>query len=216
MKRDEILDNLQKTSMVIKESEELMAEYKKCTHIWSYKEVNLLFKGIVLLIIWVVIFNILQYIDYTTSFFDKIFDKSEGWANLFMGFLIFVLPYLIMRFIFSFVCALHNLFKLNKYHNRIGEIEKRVNQNMNRLKESILPEAYWYSFAVDKIIEYIKNLRADNLKEAINLFEDDLKHEEHIKAITIMKEEMMREIGQAKSMARSASFASWLNLIYRK
>lgn len=33
MKRDEILDNLQKTSMVIKESEELMAEYKK---VYSY------------------------------------------------------------------------------------------------------------------------------------------------------------------------------------
>ncbi|MBO6137292.1 MAG: hypothetical protein J6O71_01645 [Lachnospiraceae bacterium] len=35
------------------------------------------------------------------------------------------------------------------------------------------PPDYCYSYAVGKIISYIQNLRADSLKEAINLFEDE-------------------------------------------
>lgn len=63
---------------------------------------------------------------------------------------------------------------MKKYHNRLIEIENKVEQNINMLqKDSILPKAYWNSFAINKIIEYLINLRADSLKEAINLFENE-------------------------------------------
>ena len=37
-----------------------------------------------------------------------------------------------------------------------------------------VPKDYCYPYAIDKFVTYFRNRRADNIKEAINLFEDEL------------------------------------------
>ncbi len=55
-------------------------------------------------------------------------------------------------------------------NNNINDILNKINQISKQISEyNYLPEVYW--FAGDMIINYILNRRADNLKEAINLFE---------------------------------------------
>lgn len=40
--------------------------------------------------------------------------------------------------------------------------------------ERYLPEDYWYSGAVEAVSTYLRNMRADTIKEAINLYEEEL------------------------------------------
>jgi hypothetical protein len=55
----------------------------------------------------------------------------------------------------------------------------QISEQMNNLVEkldqfTLLPEKYWTLQAVDTIGNYFQNRRADTLKEAINLYEDEL------------------------------------------
>jgi hypothetical protein len=73
------------------------------------------------------------------------------------------------------------------YKDVIKSIEEEVLLNYKILENnSELPKAYWNSYAVNKLIEYFINKRADNIKEALNLLELDYKHKE--------KMEMLEEI----------------------
>ena len=40
--------------------------------------------------------------------------------------------------------------------------------------ERYLPEDYWYSDAVEAVSAYLRNMRADSIKEALNLYEEEL------------------------------------------
>ena len=40
--------------------------------------------------------------------------------------------------------------------------------------ERYLPEDYWYSDAVEAVSCYLRNMRADSIKEALNLYEEEL------------------------------------------
>ncbi|MTI61213.1 MAG: hypothetical protein FH762_14765 [Firmicutes bacterium] len=94
------------------------------------------------------------------------------------------------------------------------EIENKVEQNINMLqKDSILPKAYWNSFAINKIIEYLINLRADSLKEAINLFENGLRYIEQIEKLDTMHKNIMGKLYKVKYSARSSQIASWINFL---
>lgn len=165
MKNGKMLKDLQATAVIIKETEELVDEA-------NYYTKNLInAKGIIVIKILAYIFfsnitfNILNFISETTNLLDSM--------GLF-GLMLFVVPYIVMRLTIAIICKLNHTFKLKKYHNRLIEIENKVEQNINMLqKDSILPKAYWNSFAINKIIEYSINLRADSLKEAINLFENE-------------------------------------------
>ncbi|MCQ2513537.1 MAG: hypothetical protein MJ089_00395 [Ruminococcus sp.] len=72
--------------------------------------------------------------------------------------------------------------KSNKYRKEIKEIDTYIDNIQTKLnietqkiiEYNILPEAYWY--AGDVIINYVLNMRADNFKEAINLFEIELQN----------------------------------------
>ncbi len=64
---------------------------------------------------------------------------------------------------------------------KINAIQNKINNNHDRLEKiDVLPENYWTPYRANKIIEFIVNKRADNLKEALNLLESDVKHKELI------------------------------------
>ena len=80
-----------------------------------------------------------------------------------------------------FYPSLYSRYKLKKNlrknRQRMIEIENLVGEKMGLLKSfSEVPEDYWYCYAVDQLISYFNNKRADTLKEAINLLESDIKH----------------------------------------
>lgn len=106
-------------------------------------------------------------------------------------------------------------------------IQKRVSTNKNRINEisdqhqeiitllnrdSIVPPDYRNAYAVSKFITYLKNGRAENLKEAMNLYEQEIRHDEQVRQIRIMQE--IQEATYKK--ADEAATLGWINLFTRR
>ncbi|MGN1420391.1 MAG: hypothetical protein ACI4XC_02610 [Eubacterium sp.] len=72
--------------------------------------------------------------------------------------------------------------KIMAYNEQINEEVKMINQEMIELRSIADEELYWYprnycySEAVNYFINAIQNFRADCLKEAINLYVEELRH----------------------------------------
>jgi hypothetical protein len=65
--------------------------------------------------------------------------------------------------------------RFNKMKNEIELINEEISKTYSDCDTiTILPPKYRNLHAVDKIKEYVQNKRADSLKEAINLYEDEL------------------------------------------
>ncbi|HEX9058674.1 MAG TPA: hypothetical protein VF941_00680 [Clostridia bacterium] len=43
-------------------------------------------------------------------------------------------------------------------------------------QNSVVPMNYRYTFALNSLINYVQNRRADSIKEALNLYEQDMMH----------------------------------------
>ncbi|GAA0308242.1 hypothetical protein GGQ92_001108 [Gracilibacillus halotolerans] len=59
----------------------------------------------------------------------------------------------------------------SSFEHKIIELEEQNNEIVNSSNLGILPKKYRRSRAINKIYEYIANLHADSLKEAIRLYE---------------------------------------------
>lgn len=89
----------------------------------------------------------------------------------------------------------------------IQEQSKIKNDAINYLvNQNLVPEDYLNLHALDHMIKYLKNNRADTIREAINLYENDVKNTRH--------ENILRDI-QAKSNY-AASVAGTRTVIYKK
>lgn len=74
--------------------------------------------------------------------------------------------------------------RLSNNKNQFEKYDSIINSTYDDcVNNSQLPDTYWDINSIDKIIEYIKNKRADNLKEAINLLEDERIKLSHLGAL---------------------------------
>ncbi len=81
-----------------------------------------------------------------------------------------------------------------RFGERAGVLLNRRKELRIRLKSSEVPPVYHNSYALDWMVEALINKRADNMKEAINLFENYVMAERHqaelveaIKSITVIE-----------------------------
>lgn len=106
--------------------------------------------------------------------------------------------------------AEHEKFKV-QIEEEIAELNEQINQIQNNLNDymkakqhylEFLPSSYRNVMAVGFMMEAVQNLRADTLKEAINLYEQELKHIAAMEAAELQRtqyENMLYVLEQAKS-----------------
>jgi hypothetical protein len=64
---------------------------------------------------------------------------------------------------------------------------------MDSLKsDSVIPSAYWNSVYLDRINTYFINKRADSVKEALNLLESDIKHDQQMQKLQSIEDSIPR------------------------
>ena len=83
--------------------------------------------------------------------------------------------------------AERNLELSNEYNTRKQDREQYASENWHHL--DFLPKPYQNAHAVAFMLDAVHNLRADTLKEAINLYEQELKHIEAMEAAEIQKQQ---------------------------
>jgi len=73
---------------------------------------------------------------------------------------------------------------LKKEKNEIDEINSIILATFEEVENiSVLPEKYRNIQSIEKIQEYITNKRADSLKEALNLYEDEKMKSQQTRAL---------------------------------
>lgn len=95
--------------------------------------------------------------------------------------------------------------EIKQYGQQVKDIETCINN------DTTLPAAYKNEDTIDKIIEYLKNFRADSIKEAVNLYEYETAMEKHNSSMRRAAWETALQAGfQADAMRKTADHQAQL------
>jgi hypothetical protein len=122
-------------------------------------------------------------------------------------------PLFIGSIILYFIC--YRLFnnrqqkvKLVKHAVRINQIISEKEMILHRLdQESIVPSTYRNMSALNRFIQYFKDGRAETMKEAMNLYEQEVRHEEQLQEIQVMQHLQAATYQKADEAVR----VGWMN-----
>ena len=153
-----------------------------------------------------------------------------AWVGFFAGGLVLsIIDKIIPMGLFGLVLAcVPAIYGYVKVHKKVGEFfnkadnEKReklqkhienYEQELQRLIEQhgewileVLPENYAYFNCAEKIYGYLKNGRADSLKEALNLYESEL-NQMQVQQLQQQVEQLQTEVAYATQKAADAESA---------
>ncbi|MFA9559295.1 hypothetical protein ACERII_18445 [Evansella sp. AB-rgal1] len=91
---------------------------------------------------------------------------------------------------------------------RIIELREQMKNIEDSVNPVFIPKVYMNQYALNKLEEYLVNKRADNLKEALNLFEQEKLHNEQMKQLNIIQH--IQEDTYRK--ANEATLLGWVNI----
>ncbi|WP_404405068.1 hypothetical protein [Jeotgalibacillus malaysiensis] len=184
--REELIKNIEYTHEILLSAEENDKKYKKIFK----NPINI--NPIIHIILF--LFLIWPYGDIFGVFFGPIARMLENVIPL--GFLVDLVAIIltIITYVILYNLLLHNLNKkYTSYHNDKNKVVLSELQQTNEklhsdlAQYSIVPLKYRHIYCTEKLIDYLKNFRADSLKEAINLYESTEQHHLQINEIKKMQ-----------------------------
>ena len=128
---------------------------------------------------------------------------------------LFVLPVLILAILYFELNHREKVAhgNINKYKSQLPELYEKAKEAKDEFKATwLVPEDYCYEYALDSMLRYIDNKRADTWKEATALYEEDLHRNKIEGNARIMAEEAIKqtEIGmQNRNASRMAAAGAW-------
>jgi len=160
MEKEDLLENLNYTKNVLKESDKLREEW---SNIIYRKPQIISFKWYIIIII------------FATSI-----GKSYPLTSLFC----LLSPILVYRYNKKLISQNKSFILSQK-----SEMHEPFEQNIKALEKSVIPAKYMNLRYLNKIESYLVNQRADTLKECLNLLEDDIKHNQQIENLQVIQDQ---------------------------
>ena len=98
--------------------------------------------------------------------------------------------------------------QIAEYNAQLEAQAEEINNGMEEVRQMADEYLYWYprnycySDAVDFFIEAIQNFRADSLKEAINLYVEELRHRQVMQSQQEISNQQQEMLGQQQELIR--------------
>lgn len=108
--------------------------------------------------------------------------------------------------------TVHVKKKIRKNKDRINNIQLRLTELDRMVNPVHIPKAYINNYALSKLESYFVNKRADTLKEALNLFEEEKRHDQQMIEINIVQQ--LQEMTYKK--ADEAATLGWYNFLFKR
>lgn len=155
-------------------------------------------------------------------------EKEYKWYRVGVGILVFAfsMPLLLTlhvpEYCVPFVSLLLAVFSAKAFEKKLipskEQAKQKYDEEIEQYKEQYLeyykkvypmlskwlPEDYWYLTAVQSITTYFKNNRADSLKEALNLYEEEM----YRLRMENMQENILRENEKQTALAALTAFST--------
>jgi len=106
--------------------------------------------------------------------------------------------------------------EIDRAKNELEIVEKSVNSNIQYV--NLIPPNYRYPLALNEIYSYLANLRAENWKEAVNLYEEQLHRwqmEQNSEEALLLQAQAAALAGKASSRAGTAALFSGLSFFFK-
>ena len=124
----------------------------------------------------------MELVFYASPEFLAKLNSDQNLAKFFVGLLFagvgvgILLPIIVKRKAINKIVKITEEIKMN-----ISELDKTRKERIDKYPEifGFIPEKYNDKTVIAKILEYLDNMRADNLKEAINLLEQEIATEQY-------------------------------------
>jgi hypothetical protein len=172
--KEELIGNLVKYRELIKENTEAADSLQKLQH----KIQNTNIKKVVRIISVLIAIFIWQLILLKSVSGGYFANSNEKFMGIPFYIIMFTIPIAIIIGSFPLGNFLRKRLiqaRFNRNRDLIDSYNKTLDETfIECAKFTVLPEKYRSVFAVNKMIDYLTNLRADNIKEAINLLEEEL------------------------------------------
>ena len=180
MEKEELLQNINYTKNILLEKDKLQKEWNKI-----YDQVPYTIK----LKWWVIIAIILA----------EILNKSYP----LMSWLCLLSP--ILGYLYNEKVTYQRDSLISSKKN---EFDVQFQQINKALTKSVIPPKYQDLWSINKIKGYLVNQRADNLKECLNLLEDEIKHNQQIENLQEIQNQneailQQRARGQVRKLSRN-------------
>ncbi|TMU83777.1 hypothetical protein FGG79_18960 [Bacillus sp. BHET2] len=204
--KESILSNIRLTKERIKKLKNNYDDY----YLIHKKPLN--FNWLQHIIVWLIMLFVVSYaIDFITLPLAYIFGRGELSD---FAFWVIVCLYTV-TYINTYVRINRKKMKkkLTQYADRILEIPIENKKLLFEIEnESVVPEDYRNIYTLDKLERYFINGRADDLKEALNLFEEEKRYDEQMNEIKVMQELQIATYRKADE----ASTLGWINLLTKR
>ena len=120
--------------------------------------------------------------DIYSEFLDHVFGDALG--NILVVGVLEVIVYVNFRKVYNIIEQKRPLSKKEKaavdtYREQIKVLQAEIDQLASELRLSVVPARYHDVYSMEWLMEAMENKRADDLKEAINLYENYLAEEQH-------------------------------------
>ncbi|HAM79245.1 hypothetical protein [Ornithinibacillus bavariensis] len=206
--RNKLKENISLTSQLVKRLQQNHKDYNRITK--KPLNFNFGYHVLSLMVCFCFIFYLIIFLGNTVFAESEVITKLDKMD--FSDFITWYSILIVFFYIFSYVIINKVAFKtkIKKNFDRLNEIIEEKPNLINQLKtQSLVPEDYWNIYALNKFEKYINNQRADSLKEVINLFEQEERHEQQIKEMKIMQSIQQATYKKTKEIAA----ISWINLL---
>ncbi len=88
-----------------------------------------------------------------------------------------------------------------EYRRAIAELKLHMESDEAKLTRALVPPDYYYPAAVDKFIYYLRNGHADNMKEAVRMYDEFLHRQ-------VMEEEARKVTANTEAAAEAATISA--------
>ena len=105
-----------------------------------------------------------------------------------------------------FLNRLQIMHRVKKNGAYIEELKNEYQDLSLLIKNTGLHDQYSYTYAIEKLLNYLNVGRADSFKEALNLFEAELRHDEQLNKLKEMHVQQKKQLQELQSIKNSARF----------
>ncbi|MBQ7973212.1 MAG: hypothetical protein IJ291_07145 [Lachnospiraceae bacterium] len=146
----------------------------------------------------------------------------KEWIHLVIAILL-ILFFLVGSILLFVLNGILNKKRKQKLAVRLKEEEEKLKLNIDEMNQIIndnkdvlfvIPEKYRYAHAVAFMLEYLQTLRADNFKEAINLYEEEMhriRMEQGQQQIILIQNQQQRALNSINNYNKAMTVMSAVN-----